>query len=164
LHPIVGADLSLEPPAAHAAPASLLLLVESVEGYRNLCRLLTLGHARCAKGESRVDWEELEARSSGLVALARGDAALVPALLERARACFGRGRLFVDVSRTLSRHAEAASRRAVAVAEAAGIPIVAAGDVRFAAPADRPQFDARTCLRHKTTRDRAGRRSLAAAR
>jgi len=158
LHPIVGADVALEPPAAHAAPGRLLLLVESAKGYRNLCRLLTLGHARCAKGESRVSWEELESRARGLIALARGDAALAPALLEKARTCFGHGSLFVDVSRILSRRAEAASRRAVALAEAAGVPIVATGDVRFAAPADRPLFDALTCLRHKTSLDRAGRR------
>ncbi|HEY8154661.1 MAG TPA: error-prone DNA polymerase [Myxococcota bacterium] len=158
VHPIVGAEVSLAPPAESAAPGSLLLLAESAAGYRNLCRLLTLGHARCAKGESRVAWDELEARSEGLVALARGDAALAPALLARARACFGRGRLFVDVSRHLEPRAEAAARRAAALAESEAVPIVATGDVRFAAPADRPLFDALTCLRHKTSLDRAGRR------
>jgi len=158
LHPIVGADVSLEPAAAPAAPARLLLLVEHAAGYRNLCRLLTLGHARCAKGEARVAWEELAAHADGLVALARGDASLEPALLARARSCFGAGRLFVDVSRHLERRAEAAARRAVALAETAGVPLVASGDVRFAAPADRPLFDALTCLRAKTSLDRAGRR------
>ena len=158
LHPIVGADVSLEPPAAHAAPGRLLLLVESAAGYRNLCRLLTLGHARCGKGESLLHWEELEAQAEGLVALARGDPSLGPALLERARACFGHGHIFVDVSRHLERRAEAASRQAVALAEAAGVPIVATGDVRFAAPVDRPLFDALTCLRYKISLDRAGRR------
>ena len=93
LHPIVGADVSLEPAAAHAAPGGLLLLVENTTGYRNLCRLLTLGHARCAKGESRVLWEELALHAEGLVALAHGDAALGPALLARARVCFGARRL-----------------------------------------------------------------------
>jgi error-prone DNA polymerase len=158
IHPIVGADVSLASPGAQAAPAPLLLLVESAAGYRNLCRLLTLGHARCAKGESRVDWQELEAHAPGLVALARGDETLTPALLACARGCFGPERLFVDVSRTLSRGAEVSSRRAVAVAEAAGVPLVATGDVRFAAPADRPLFDALTCLRWKTSLDRAGRK------
>jgi error-prone DNA polymerase len=157
LHPIVGADVSLAPPAARTTPGSLLLLVESQSGYRNLCRLLTLGHARCVKGSSLVHWDELEAFSSGLIALARGDAGLTPALVARARGGFGPGRFFVDVSRHLSREAEAAARRAVAIAEAARVPIVATGDVRFAAPADRPLFDALTCLRHKTSLDRAGR-------
>ncbi len=158
LHPIVGADVSFEPPAANAAPGSLLLLVENAAGYRNLCRLLTLGHARCAKGESRVHWQELAEHGEGLIALARGDAALGPALLARASVGLGAGRLYVDVSRHLERRAETAARRAVALAEAAGLPIVATGDVRFAAPADRPLFDALTCLREKTSLDRAGRR------
>jgi error-prone DNA polymerase len=151
LHPIVGAEVSMAPPAERAAPGSLLLLVESPAGYRNLCRLLTLGHARCAKGSSLVHWDELEAFAGGLIALARGDAALTPALLSRARGAFGPGRFFVDVSRHLSREAEAAARRAVAIAETARVPVVATGDVRFAAPADRPLFDALTCLRHKTS-------------
>ena len=38
------------------------------------------------------------------------------------------------------------------------MPVVATNDVRFAAPEGRPLFDALTCLRHKTSLDRAGRR------
>jgi len=68
------------------------------------------------------------------------------------------GRLWVDVSRHLERAAEAATRRAVAVALAAHVPIVASNDVRHARPEGRALLDAFVCLRWKTSLERAGRR------
>ncbi len=135
----------------------LLLLAESPRGYRHLCRLLTLAHQWGEKGEARASWDELEAHGDDLVCLVRGDAALQPALLDRARAHFGRGRLWVDVSRQLDRALEAQTRRAVALAEAARVPVVASGDVRFARADERPLYDIFTCLRTGTTLDTAGR-------
>jgi error-prone DNA polymerase len=67
---------------------SLLLLVESPAGYRNLCRLLTLGQARAPKGECLARWDDVEAHAGGLVALARGDGGLGLAHLDRAKAAF----------------------------------------------------------------------------
>ena len=155
IRPIVGAQVTLD---AGTAPGSLLLLVESRQGYRNLCRLLTHGHANRAKGESLVTWEEVDEHAAGLVALARGDRTLSPAILDRARAVFGSGRLWVDVSRHLGRAAEAESRRAAALAEARRVPVVATNDVAHARPEGRRLLDALTCLRLGTTLDRAGRR------
>ena len=36
------------------------LLAATRQGYRNLCRLLTRGKLRAAKGEARVAWSDLE--------------------------------------------------------------------------------------------------------
>ena len=115
-------------------PAPLLLLVETQRGYANLCRILTESHRRVAKGESLNRWEEIEECAEGLTALARGDASLRTSVLDRANAIFGRDRLWVDVSRHLDRATEAAGRRAVALAEAARVPVVATNDVRHARP------------------------------
>ena len=146
------------PQASEVEPAgSLLLLVESPQGYRNLCRLLTLGHARSPKGKSAVFCEEIEEHASGLLALLRGDRSLTPALLDRTVAALGRGHVWVDVSRHLGRNAEAETRRAVALTEAARIPLVASNDVAHARPRERRLLDALTCLRLKTTLDRGGR-------
>jgi error-prone DNA polymerase len=150
VRPISGAEVAVE-----GGPA-LLLLVPSPRGWRALSRLLTLGHAGRPKGECAVTWEELEEHAADLVALVRGDEALAPAALDRARAILP-DRLWLDVSRHPERRAAAAERRAVALAEAAGVPVVATGDVRFARPAGRRLLDAFTCLREKTTLDRAGR-------
>ncbi|HEX2483936.1 MAG TPA: PHP domain-containing protein, partial [Myxococcota bacterium] len=137
------------------APA-LQLLVESRAGYRNLCRLLTLGQARAPKGDCLASWDELEEHAAGLVALVRGDGRLSRAFLDRVQASFP-GRTFVDVARTRERSAEAEGRYAAALAEAARVPVVATGDVRCARPEDRRVLDAMTCLHAKTSLDRAGR-------
>jgi error-prone DNA polymerase len=156
LRAIVGAQVFVADPDARPAP--LLLLVETQRGYSNLCRILTASHRRAAKGETLNRWEEIETCAEGLTALARGDASLRMSVLDRASAVFGRDRLWVDVSRHLDRATETAGRRAVAIAEAARVPVVASNDVRYARPEGRQLFDALTCLRWKTSLDRAGRR------
>jgi len=160
LHAIVGAQVDVTSEEGSGSPApvrSLLLLVESPKGYRNLGRLLTVGHTRGAKGEALVTWDEVEHHAAGLSALVAGDASLSPAFLDRAGAYFA-GRLWVDVSRHLDRAGARAARRAAAIAESARIPIVATNDVRHARPEGRKLLDAFTCLRFHTSLDRAGRR------
>jgi error-prone DNA polymerase len=153
LRAIVGAELS------DAAGHPLQLLVESQLGYRNLCRLLTLAQANAPKGEARVSWPELEAHATGLVALAPAEsvASAPGAWLARARNLVGPERAWLAVARSKDRALEAASRRAVALAESLGVGAVAAGDVRAARPAGKKLLDAFVCLRHHTTLDRAGR-------
>jgi len=137
-------------------PKELLLLVESRTGYRNLCRILTAGQARAPKGECLASFEDLEEHAAGLVALVRGDGRLTRAFLDRVHAAFP-GRTWVDVSRTRERSVLAEGRYAAALAEAAGVPVVATGDVRCARPEDHRTLDALACLRAKTSLDRAGR-------
>ena len=48
----------------------LPVLVESTDGYRNLCRLVTRMKMRAAKGEGAVALEEFEGYTTGLIALA----------------------------------------------------------------------------------------------
>jgi error-prone DNA polymerase len=163
LRGLVGSNVSLE------NDASALLLVESRPGYHNLSRLLTEAHARNGRADAgartrrkqRPDpwatWPELEEHAAGLVCLLRGDARLDPALLDRALGVFGRERVWVDVSRPGERAALALERRAVAIAEAHRVPLVASNDVRHARPEGRRLLDALTCLRFKTSLDRAGR-------
>ncbi len=156
---LVGAEVDLDEPGG----ASLLLLVESPEGWRRLCRLLTEGHAGRDKSLCRVGWDLVEEHAGDWTVLVRGDARLMPGLLDRARGVFGpdRERLWVDVSRHLDRHAERATRRAVDLANASGVPVVVTGDVRVAAPRGRTLLDALVCLREKTSLDAAGRLLLA---
>ncbi len=147
-------------------PDRLLLLVESAEGWRRLCRLLTLAHARRdksleardprARDRIQVQWRELEALAGHWSVLVRGDERLSGALLERAKPVFG-DRLAVDVSHLLDRRQARAGRRAAALAAAHGIPVVASGDVRCARPRDRRLLDALVCLRERVTLESAGR-------
>jgi error-prone DNA polymerase len=67
LHLIVGAQVTV---GAHDRDlASLVLLAPDRPAYARLCRLLTTGRLRSAKGESRVTWEEVCEHAEGLIGL-----------------------------------------------------------------------------------------------
>ncbi len=71
IHLIVGSQITL------VDNSVLILLATSREGYANLCRLITKGRLRCAKGESRVTWFEVAEHANGLIALWGGERSLL---------------------------------------------------------------------------------------
>src|SRR5205807_1686350 len=66
VRPLVGAELEVE------GAGALALLCEDRQGYKNLCRLLTLGHEGREKGQCKVTLEQLAGFRRGLVALSAG--------------------------------------------------------------------------------------------
>ncbi|HYC23069.1 MAG TPA: error-prone DNA polymerase [Candidatus Bathyarchaeia archaeon] len=152
----------------------LLLLVESRTGYRNLCKLLTLGHSQKAKGESAVTWDELEAHASGLLCLAGSGASPLTRALRRrepeAARALGRRlgsifarRLWIDVQRSFDSAVERRSRALADLARELRIPLVASGDVRHATASERPVLDVLSCLGQGTSLDGVGRGVVANA-
>ena len=162
IKPIVGCELTIAK-GRGAACWRLPVLVESSEGYRNLCRLLTRMKLDAPKGEGVLTLDDLDGFTTGLVALA-GRAALmghrygVGGLLDRLVGLFGRSQVFVELQRHLLRDEEIDNQALIALAAAYHVPLVATNGVRFAVAEDRPLYDVQTCLRHKTTLDRAGHR------
>jgi len=98
LHLIVGAEMTVADPGvvlrghirAGSEPtakpgkqlerpdvSTIVLLVEDRDGYRNLCRLMTLGRRRSPKGESTVSWQEVAEHAAGLIGLWGGDRSLL---------------------------------------------------------------------------------------
>ena len=141
----------------------LPVLVESQEGYRNLCRVLTRMKLGAAKGEGALALEDFDGYTSGLVALAghaavRGGGYGVGGLLDRLVGLFGRSHVYVELQRHLLRDEETDNQTLITLASAFHVPIVATNGVRFAVVDDRLLYDLLTCIRHKTTVDRAGRR------
>ncbi|MDQ3211229.1 MAG: PHP domain-containing protein, partial [Acidobacteriota bacterium] len=159
---IVGAELTIGAGAA-ASILRLPVLVESGEGYRNLCRLVTRMKLRSPKGEGSLSIDELDGGVGGLVALV-GRTALsgprygVGGLFDRIVGTFGAANVCVEVQRHLLREEEADNQALVDLASAFHVPVIATNGVRFAQPSDRPLYDVLTCIRHKTTLERAGRR------
>ena len=141
----------------------LPVLIESQDGYRNLCRLLTMMKLRSGKGEGVLALDELDGRTAGLIALG-GRAMLsgarfgIGGLVDRLVGVFGRRNTYLELQRHLLRDEEADNHALRDLASAYHLPIVATNGVRFAEPADRPLFDVLTCIRHKTTIAQAGRR------
>ena len=176
IRPIIGAELTLQfvperlqtpgsrPEARSLKPeVRLPVLVESAEGYRNLCRLVTRMKMRAPKGEGALTLADLDGQTSGLVALA-GRELLgfarygVGGLIDPLIGVFGRGNVYVELQRHLLRDEDADNRTLIDLAGAFHVPIVATNGVRFADPAERPLFDVLTCIRHKTDLAQAGRK------
>ena len=150
---------SPQPAAAWLLP----VLVQSQEGYRNLCRLITRMKLRAAKGEGALALEELEGHTTGLVAFAgrevlRARRYGVGGLLDRLVGIFGRANVYVELQRHLLRDEEADNDSLIDLAGAYHVPVIATGGVRFATPEDRPLFDVLTCIHHGVTLQTAGRR------
>jgi error-prone DNA polymerase len=163
INPLVGAEVTL------AEGGRLPLLVESQEGYQNLCRLLTRMKMRATKPDGAASLEEVAEHAAGLVcltgsgdgrfALAReaGGAPGGRARLDRLVGIFGRGNVYVELQRRLRRAEEARNEWLRGEAAILGLPLLATNAPRLAERSQRPLLDALTCIRHHTTLDRAGR-------
>ncbi len=142
------------------------LLVENRRGYQNLCRLITSMKLRAPKGEARASESELREFSQGLVCLTGGaDGPLAAALqnksgqscIDRMIDIYGRGSVYAELQRHLSRDEEARNQAVLALARSNKLPLLATNGVCHAAPAARELFDVLTCVHHHTTIAEAGR-------
>ncbi len=171
VHLVVGSQVSLRD------GSEIVLLVQDREGYAHLCRLLTAGHLRGAKGDCRVSWEEVCRHSPGLIALwigaasgmaggkagssapgrDAGPAASAPApVLEQLCAAF-EDRLYVVLARHRRAEETLKEIRLRELADRFGLPTVAAVEVLYHTPGRRPLQDVLTCIREGVTLPAAGR-------
>ncbi len=160
---VVGARLDLRD------GMSLLAFPEDRAAYGRLTTLLTLGKRRAPKGECHLDYADVAAHGEGLVV-----ALLPPDYVDRVSLARHRerarrvasdfpGRAYL-VAHHLYRGDDA--RRIVRlarIAEAAGLKLLATGDVLYHAPERRPLQDVVTCIREHCTIAEAGFRLAANA-
>jgi len=154
---IIGAEITLE------NGSTLVLLVQTQTGYRNLCRLITLGRCRSPKGRSRVSMNEVCEHAIDLLALWGGSlvhstsTATDMAALRQLHIAFA-DRLYL----LLTRHVESADRyrelKLLAYHNALKLPLVAAMELLYHHPERRSLQDLLTCIRHGITLDQAGTR------
>ncbi len=126
------------------------LLVETREGYRNLCRLITRMKLRARKDEGAATPEELAEFARGLICMTSDPD-------ERIVEAFGRHNVFAELQRHLNRDQEARNQATVQRARQLGIPLVATNGVSYATPERRQLLDVFTCIRNHTTLAAAGR-------
>jgi len=154
MHLIVGSEFRLQ------GGWHLVLLARSHAGYSQLCRLITRGRRAAEKGSYHLQLEDFRDGLDDCVVLWK------PADdhdLDAARWCarqFGE-RCWIGVS--LLRQADDAERlqRLTRIGDAAGLGLVACGDVRMHRRSRQPLHDVLTAVRHGTTVDRAGLRLAA---
>ena len=154
---IVGAEVTLDDGSA------IVLLAQDRQGYAHLCRLLTAGHRRSPKGESRVGWREVAAQAGALIALWGGARSLLAGEAEPdpvarlLREAFG-DRLYAMVTRHREADEVEQEARVRRRAQRHGIPVAAAVEVLYHTPARQRLQDVLTCVRHGVTLATAGRR------
>jgi len=148
---IVGSEMKVED------GPKLVLLVESIQGYQNLCRIISLARRRAQKGQYRLLREDIDQSAQGLLAL------WLPKLDDNE--AHGRwlskrfgDRLWLAVE--LHYGSDDARRLAHcrALAESLGIALVAAGDVHMHARGRRALQDCLTAIRHHCSVAEAGQR------
>jgi error-prone DNA polymerase len=148
------------------------LLVESREGYQNLCRLITRMKLRAGAKvpkpgkEPAATFDDFSEFAGGLICLTGGDEGPLalglkngnaPETLDRLTRLFGRGNVFVELQRHLDRDEEARNQAANDLSRRMQLPLVATNGVCHATTAQREVLDVFTCLQHKTTLAQAGR-------
>jgi error-prone DNA polymerase len=162
---IFGAEITL------ADRSHVTLLVENPEGWANLCSLVSQGRMRGPRGAPGVTFDDLAARSVGLVALSGCPRGRIPKLLAeerwtearaeagRLRDAFGE-RAYLELwdHRT---HAEASlSADLLDLAKETGMPWTVTHDVHYATPEGRAVHDALVCVTRQLTLDEAHRRGV----
>ena len=158
--PIVGADVSLYNADEPERPHTLILLVQTLAGYRNLSRLLSRAYLEGQhRGQPMLHREWLDADAvAGLIALSggmRGDVGqalanghpeLAARRLEHWVQLFG-DRYYLELVRTGRPGEEACVQAGVALAIGQGVPVVASNDVRFLDADGYYAHEARVCIR-----------------
>src|SRR3989440_331787 len=160
LQAITGAELTL------LDGSHVTLLVETPEGYANLCRLITEAHlGREDRRDPRLDFASLEARHTGLIVLSGCRNGLLPHVLrrdgpaaarrfaERCHAVFGREHFFVELQRNYVRGDLALTRALKALGDDAHLRVVASGNVHYHARPRHRLHDVLVAIRHRTTLD-----------
>lgn len=171
IHALAGAEVTLED--GH----HLTLLVETQEGYANLCRLITAsrvaqvgGWAPQTAGGSwpgkvapALPWQQLEAHSRGLIVLTgcrlgpvaapllRRDEEEALRAIGRLRTIFGADHLYIEVQHHDLPDDDRLLRRLLSMAQRAGLPLVATHNVHYATRARSMTRDALLAIRHKST-------------
>ncbi len=158
-------DVALIPGEHTTDPYYLSVLAYPTDraSYARLCRLLTLGKRRAAKGECRLALHDLMDHHEGLIAVVVPPAVPDQVFIETVQ---GLGRVFDDdrlsLATTRSYGQDDRSRliQLANLAEHVGVPLVATNDVHYHVPERRPLHDVVTCIRHGCTIQSAGFRLM----
>ena len=159
LKPLLGAEIYLESLTQDTNHLSkMILLVQSQQGYLNLCELLSRGwtqNVHKAVGVIKLAW--LQELSQGLIALSGAQSgpvgqALVQGDLSRASelalqiACIFPHRFYIELQRAGRTDDEAHVVAAVQLALHLNLPVVATHPVQFTKPDDYEAHEARVCI------------------
>jgi len=158
--PLLGCEVAMEGLDADAPPSRVVLLVQSREGYLNLCELLARGWTQNVgrgEGQAKAKWAWLEELNGGLILLSGAQAGPLGAPLaagndERAREVALRlagifpHRFYLELQRAGRPEDEPHVVAAVKLAARLSLPVVATHPVQFLEPDEFEAHEARVCI------------------
>ncbi|XXE52609.1 error-prone DNA polymerase [Pseudomonas sp. R1-15] len=148
---IVGSEIQVED------GPKLVLLVENLEGYQTLCRLITRARRRSEKGCYRIVREDFDGPLPGLLALWIPEGKAPEEQGRWLQQVFNR-RLWLAVQLHCGQDDRQRLADLLALAGHLGLPAVATGDVHMHVRGRRALQDTMTAIRHHVTVAEAGQR------
>ncbi|KRP61260.1 error-prone DNA polymerase [Pseudomonas trivialis] len=148
---IIGSEMRIE------NGPKLVLLVQDLNGYQHLCRLITLARRRAEKGRYRLLREDFDTPFSGLLALWVAEDGNTQADIQWLRRTFVDGlwlAVHLHCGQDDARHLE----QRLQLAARLHLPAVACGDVHMHARGRRALQDTMTAIRHHVPVAEAGTR------
>ncbi len=167
IKPIIGCELYVAPgdrrdrspsPAGGPNAYHILLLVMNDEGYRNLSKLVTLGHLEGFYYHPRVDLELLKEHNSGLMALSACLKGIVPfsinsGRIETARekalelaSIFDNDRFYLEVQANYLPEQIKVNKALKEMSKDLSIPLVATNDCHYLDQSDAETHDVLLCI------------------
>ncbi|MBE6633561.1 MAG: DNA polymerase III subunit alpha [Ruminococcaceae bacterium] len=175
IHPIIGCEVYVahgsrfeKNTGADGYADHLVLLCENETGYRNLCKMVSLGFTEGFYNKPRVDEELLRKHSEGLIALSACLGGRIPKLLTRGEheaaretalryaEIFGEGNFFIELQNHDLPEQRTVLPMLEQLADACGLPTVATNDCHYLRRRDADTQAVLMCIQTNTTVD-AGR-------
>ena len=173
IKPIIGCEMYLAPrsrfdrnPSDNRELSHLILLAETQEGYRNLCRLATAAQLEGFYYRPRIDREILAANAAGLIALSAclhgeiprritaGRMDLADQAARDYRAIFGEDRFFLEIQNNGVAEQEPVNAALIEMGRRLSIPVVASNDCHYLSAEDVRAHDVLLCIQTgKTVHD-----------
>ena len=174
IHPIMGAQITVLPDEGMKPEDGheLVLLAETIDGYRSIMRLLSAAHLAGYRSPAILESKlaefaggviVLSGGADGLVStlLAAGDIARAAEVAHRYEAWFGVGNFYLEIQDHLLEEQKTLNYRLTELSRTTGIPLVATNAVRYVDPDDAAAFDVLLCIgQGKTVADDGRERYL----
>src|SRR4051812_32272344 len=156
---IIGAEITMD-------DGSLLPLIPlDLNGYQNLCRLITTVKFRHKKGEHFATRQDIEDHSSGLLCFTGGGDGFFFKNIKKSKNQEGLGvvnyvfdkRLYIELQRHHLPHEEDVNQSLLGLAHKFHVPYFASNGAYYALERDRELLDVFTCIKNHCTLREAGK-------
>jgi len=174
--PIIGCECYVAPrrltdktPEDHRGMSHLILLAENAEGYRNLCKLVSVAQLEGFYYRPRIDKHILKAHHRGLIAMTACLHGEIPILIktnqlekahQAARAyhdLFGEGNFFLEVQNSGIEIQDTVNEVLRDISRKLSIPLIASNDCHYLDKKDARAHDVLLCIQTGKTVHETGR-------